>query len=309
MLVVDKPRGPTSHDIVSKLRRIFGTRRIGHAGTLDPMATGVLVVLFGEATKLSSVLTRESKIYETVVEFGRTTDTLDADGKTTKKIELSPGWLDRAKLSSALEVELHRELQVPPQVSAIQVNGRRAYDVARAGETLDLAPRDVLVHGLELLDVGETSVRVRLRVSKGYYVRAFARDLGSSLGVPALLTELRRVASGAFHENEAVAWPPEASAPLISVTAAARRSLFTRALTPEGAERTRQGKLLRPEDGLGDWLAPDGASADALEPDNEDAVRAVLLDDQVLALVEPAELADHFVVRRGLLPTNAGPST
>ncbi|HSC88868.1 MAG TPA: tRNA pseudouridine(55) synthase TruB, partial [Polyangiaceae bacterium] len=127
VLVVDKPRGPTSHDVVGMLRRQFGTRRVGHAGTLDPMATGVLVALFGEATKLSAVLTRETKEYEAVVEFGKATDTLDAEGRPTRTKQLEPGWLDHAQLAEALERELFREVQIPPVVSAIRIGGERAH--------------------------------------------------------------------------------------------------------------------------------------------------------------------------------------
>lgn len=306
--MVDKPHGPTSHDVVNKMRRLFGTRRIGHAGTLDPMATGVLVLLLGEATKLSSVLTRDSKEYETVVQFGSTTDTLDAEGKITKRVHLEPGWLDRARLSRALELELHREQQLPPIVSAIKVNGQRSYDRARAGETPELHPREVEVLGIELLDVAETSIRVRLAVSKGYYVRAFARDLGDSLGVPAHLTELRRLKSGAFHLDESQAWPPDPSNPLLSLDRAVRRSMPWLSLHAPGALRASQGKPIRPEDWEGEIQWPDSRSALQFESDPERLVAAFHGDDLV-ALLEPVEFPQLFRVKRGFVSTSTADDT
>jgi len=296
VLVLDKPLGPTSHDVVSRLRRVFGTRRVGHAGTLDPMATGVLVVLFGEATKLSSVLTVESKEYEAVVEFGKATDSLDAQGKVTRAQELASGWLERPALGRALEVELLRELQLPPLVSAIKIGGERAYALARAGNAPELSPRDVHVHGLELLEVGERSVRVRLAVSKGYYVRAFARDLGAGLGVPAHLSSLRRLRSGAFALGEAVAFPPSADAPLLSLAAAVRRSLPLVEVNAEGALRIAQGKLIRPEDIQS--VAP-RATWDA-ESEHEAPLTAALQNGLVVALLAPSEIPNHFRVKRGI---------
>src|SRR5690606_27846030 len=172
VLVVDKPGGMTSHDVVARARRLFGTRAVGHAGTLDPMATGVLVLLFGEACKLSAYLTGQDKTYSAGVRFGSATDSLDADGRVTEERTLPAGWLARETLDRALAVERARTLQVPPAVSAISEGGRRAYQRVRAGETVELAPRPVRVARLELLEWSDAGVDVELEVSKGYYVRA-----------------------------------------------------------------------------------------------------------------------------------------
>lgn len=296
VLVLDKPEGPTSHDIVAQCRRVFRTRRIGHAGTLDPMATGVLVLLLGEATKLSSVLTRSQKTYVAEVVFGVGTDTLDRTGKTTKVKALPEDFLEGSPLSSALEKELFREIQVPPLVSAIHVDGERAHALARAGQDLELAPRPVLVHGLELLERGGTRLRVRLRVSKGYYVRSFARDLGDALGVPAHLAGLRREASGAFGLSLAVPCPPAPDAPLLSIEEAVRCALPTVVLNAEGALRASQGKLLRPED-------RDGGEDPRTSPlyDLDDPVVAALHGNELVALVEPVDSSEDFRVRRGFV--------
>jgi tRNA pseudouridine55 synthase len=198
IIIVDKPGGMTSHDVVAQARRHFGTRRVGHAGTLDPMATGVLVLLLGEATKLSDVATSEDKAYLAEVRFGRATDSHDAEGKTTEEQVLRPGGFDAAAIAAALEAERQRCEQVPPAVSALKVGGQRAYRLARDGRPPELEARPVRVRALTLIELGEDFARIELQVTKGYYVRAFARDLGHALGIPAHLSGLRRVQSGCF---------------------------------------------------------------------------------------------------------------
>lgn len=248
VLVVDKPGGATSHDIVAQARRIFGTREVGHAGTLDPMATGVLLLLFGEATKLSNFLTRDSKRYLAEVRFGRATNTLDADGSTTEEAEVPAERLSEPALSAALLVEKERTRQVPPAVSAIKVEGRRAYALARAGKAPALAERDVKVEELRLLSRGPCDALLELRVSKGYYVRALARDLGAALGLPAHLGSLRRLASGQFELAEACPWPPTADVQLIETADAARRTLPVVQLGESGQRRARLGQTLERAD-------------------------------------------------------------
>lgn len=247
ILVVDKPSGPTSHDVVARARRIYATREVGHAGTLDPMASGVLVLMFGQACKLSQYLTALSKRYRAEVSFGRSTDTLDALGTPSEERELQPGWLEASALEHALGVERERTLQVPPAVSAIQVGGQRAYRAARRGEPLELEARSVTAHELTLLDANDQRVSLELCVSKGYYVRALARDLGATLGVPAHLSSLRRLASGAFTLCGAAAWPLDAPVPLVPTAVAATRVLPRATLTDEGVTRAHCGKALGPE--------------------------------------------------------------
>lgn len=250
VLVVDKPVGPTSHDIVAQARRLYSTRSVGHAGTLDPAASGVLVLMFGEAKKLSSYLTAQSKAYVADVYFGRSTDSLDAMGATVSEQALASNWPPMSELTRALAVERERTLQAPPQVSAIKLAGRPAHRRVRAGETVVLEPRPVRVDALDLLELQGNSARFALSVSKGYYVRAFARDLGGSLGVPAHLAGLRRTRSGAWSLTDAIAWPPSwekdaVPAPLIATRDAAAACLPSASLTPEGVARARQGKVLR----------------------------------------------------------------
>ncbi len=244
VLVVDKPGGPTSHDIVAQARRLFGTRRVGHAGTLDPAASGVLLIMVGEASKLSAFLAGEQKSYRATVAFGRATNTLDAAGEPVEEVSLARGWLDQRRLEEALAAESRRRSQEPPQFSAIKSGGRVAHKLARKGESLELEERDVSVHSLRLLECTDIELTVELAVSKGYYVRAFARDLGRALGVPAHLATLRRLSSGGFTLSEAVCWPPSARPPLIPLLDAARRCLPTAVLTPDGAARARMGKAL-----------------------------------------------------------------
>ena len=257
--IVDKPSGPTSHDVVAAARRRLGTRRVGHAGTLDPMASGVLILLVGEATKLSDVATSEDKAYVTEVRFGRGTDSFDAEGQTTEQVPLAETWLDAARLAAALDAERQRSSQVPPAVSAVKVAGQRSYRLAREGRAPELAPRMVAVHALELLDWGAEFVRLALRVSKGYYVRSLARDLGAALGAPAHLSRLRRVQSGGFRIEEAAAWPPTTPPALLSLRDALPRLLPTARLTALGVARARQGKTLTESDFL-EPLSPERAA-------------------------------------------------
>ncbi len=258
--VVDKPGGLTSHDVVARLRKQLGTRAIGHAGTLDPMATGVLLLLAGEATKLSSYLTLETKSYRAEVRFGLATDTLDIDGRIEREVAVPPGSLTEAALAGALTAERARSEQTPPVISAIQVGGERAHRLARRGEAPDLPARPVRVVRLELGAVRDDRVELEVTASKGYYVRALARDLGERLGLPACLSALRRTESGGFTLSEALAWPVAPGAVPLSVLEAARRCLPCVELSPEGAARARLGQALSPDH----FVAPpasDGPSA------------------------------------------------
>ena len=283
VLVVDKPSGPTSHDVVARARRVYGTREIGHAGTLDPMASGVLVLMIGEACKLSQYLTAASKRYLATVGFGRSTDTLDALGQTTEERILPAGWLDQAALAAALSLESQRESQVPPAVSAIQVDGERAYRAARRGQPLELPARGVSLQDLRLLSANDHGVSLDLRVSKGYYVRALARDLGAALGVPAHLAELRRVASGTFTLDDAATWPLDAARPVMPTVIAASRALPTATLNQEGVTRARCGKKLGPEhfmsspsdSGVSAWLSEQGSLVALGQPEASGEQRVV----------------------------------
>jgi tRNA pseudouridine55 synthase len=207
VLVIDKPPGPTSFDVVRRVRRALGRVKIGHGGTLDPMASGVLPVCIGEGTKLAPFLLEADKEYEATVRFGVETDTLDATGQVlaTRPTE----GLAAAAIEAAL-VRLRGDIeQVPPMYSALKRQGRPLYSYARAGETVERAPRQVRVHEL-VLESFEPPDRARLRVrcSKGTYVRTLAADLGRDLGTGAHLVALRRIASGPFRLAQALT--PEA---------------------------------------------------------------------------------------------------
>lgn len=247
ILIVDKPQGPTSHDLVSRARRQFSTRRVGHAGTLDPMATGVLILLLGEATKLSNHLTGSSKRYVATVRFGSSTDSLDAEGHTVEQVELQTNWLTLENLQVALRLEHQRLEQIPPTVSAIKVDGQRSYRLHRAGAPPVLPPRPVVIRSIALESWSSEQATVILHVSKGYYVRSFARDLGLALGVPAHLSRLRRLSSGIFDIREATPWPPPPERPLLSLHRALPRIFPTYRLAQEGVIRARQGKALLAE--------------------------------------------------------------
>lgn len=199
LLALDKPAGLSSHDVVGRVRRILGERRVGHAGTLDPAATGVLVVGVGQATRLLGLLTLDDKRYDAHICFGQERSTDDAEGEVTRTAEV-PARLAEPAVASAVVASLVGSLeQIPPAFSAISVGGKRAYDRARAGEEVELQARHVTVYEAELLDVAACEPlewHCAFHVSKGTYIRSIARDLGRSMGTAAYLSGLRRTASG-----------------------------------------------------------------------------------------------------------------
>jgi tRNA pseudouridine55 synthase len=196
LVVVDKPAGPTSHGVVSRVRRLSGTRKVGHAGTLDPMATGVLVVGVGRATRLLGHLMLTEKAYDATVRLGVTTTTDDAEGEVVATA-VTDG-LDEEQVRSAFAAFVGEIEQVPAAVSAIKVDGQRAYARVRAGEDVRLPARAVTVHELTVHAVRGDQVELSLRCSSGTYVRAIARDAGAALGVGGHLSALRRTAVGPF---------------------------------------------------------------------------------------------------------------
>jgi tRNA pseudouridine55 synthase len=206
LVVVDKPAAMTSHDVVARVRRLAGTRKVGHAGTLDPMATGVLLVGVERATRLLGHLTLTEKAYDATVRLGAATTTDDADGETVRTAPV--GHLGPDDVRQAAAAFVGHLQQRPASVSAIKVGGRRSYDRVRAGEDVDLPPRPVTVHELTLTAVrrsgGYLDVDLSVRCSSGTYIRAVARDLGDALGVGGHLTALRRTAVGPFTLREAL---------------------------------------------------------------------------------------------------------
>jgi tRNA pseudouridine55 synthase len=205
LVVVDKPAGMTSHDVVSRCRRIFCTRKVGHAGTLDPMATGVLVVGIERATKILGLLTATDKSYAATIRLGQTTATEDAEGEVLQTV--SAAGLTDADIEAAVAALRGEISQIPSTVSAVKVGGKRAYQLAREGQAVELAARPVRIDRFEVRDVrrqaGLIDVDVDVDCSSGTYIRALARDLGAELGVGGHLTMLRRTRVGTFDLSSA----------------------------------------------------------------------------------------------------------
>jgi tRNA pseudouridine55 synthase len=201
VIVVDKPEGLTSHDVVAAARRLLGEKRIGHTGTLDPLATGVLPLACGRATRLVRFLTASDKEYEATILFGVTTDTLDVTGEETGRSARAPA---RDEVVVALRTFEGEQMQVPPAYSAKKIAGRRAYELARRDEPVALAPVGVRVSRIELVEYGHDRCCISLTCSSGFYVRALVRDLGEQCGTGATLEALRRTRSGDFTLDEAV---------------------------------------------------------------------------------------------------------
>jgi tRNA pseudouridine55 synthase len=202
VLVVDKPVGMTSHDVVQVIRNGTSLRRAGHTGTLDPRASGVLVILVGPAVRLSEYVSASDKRYQAIIRLGSTTDTFDADGRFTRTD--SPVNVTEAEFESMLKTFEGEIEQIPPPYSAVKVQGRKAYEMARQGEEVDLAPRKIQVHHLEVLEWAPPEVVVDVHCSSGTYVRSLANDLGEKLGCGAYLVGLRRTKSGRFSLRDAV---------------------------------------------------------------------------------------------------------
>lgn len=240
VLLIDKPAGRTSHDVVDAVRRALGTRKVGHAGTLDPMATGLLVLGVGRATRLLRFLGALAKTYEGTMRLGTTTDTLDADGEVLATADVEVGAPDVEAAMLALRGE---SLQTPPAFSAVKVGGRKLYEAARAGETLEAAPRPIRVDAFELVGLDGPDARFRVVCSAGTYVRVLAADVGEALGCGAHLTRLRRTAIGPLRVGDATT-PDDPGPPLPLATAVAH--LPQLALGAHEAEAAGHGRPLGP---------------------------------------------------------------
>jgi tRNA pseudouridine55 synthase len=277
VLVVAKPAGPTSHDVVALVRRLAATRRIGHGGTLDPFASGVLPLFLGGATRLVEYHLADDKAYRATTCFGATSTTDDLDGELTPVTGAAP---TRTAVETALAGFLGSQLQQPPAYSAIQVGGRRAYALARAGEAVVLAPRQVELKRLELVewddrDPDRPIAIVDVTCSAGTYVRALARDIGASLGSGAYLGALVRTASGPFSlegartldqiRSTAAASGPDGIRELLLPPDTGLEELPAVSLTSDEIADASQGRFVRPAAGL--HGTPDGAPLRLLDPD------------------------------------------
>lgn len=201
IVIVGKPEGWTSQDVAARLRRVFNTRRIGHGGTLDPMATGVLPVFVGRATRGVEFFEHAEKTYEATLRLGLTTDTEDTSGTV---LEETPVALTEADLLAVLPQFRGQILQVPPMYSALKVNGQKLYELARKGKEVERKPRPITIHELELLEFSGNTARLRVRCSKGTYIRTLCKDIGQALGCGGCMAALRRTAAGEYGIAEAV---------------------------------------------------------------------------------------------------------
>ena len=254
LLLVDKPAGITSHDAVDRVRRALGTRKVGHAGTLDPMATGLLLIGVGRATRLLRFLSELDKTYEGSCRLGEETDTLDATGEFVRTAEVSASLAD---VERAMAAQLGESLQRPPAHSAVKVGGRKLYEAARRGEVLEAPPRLVRVDAFELTSFDGREAGFRVTCSSGTYVRVLAADVGAALGCGAHLTGLRRTRIGPF--EVAGARPPDAPGePLPVERAVAHLPRFD--LETEEAVAAGHGRILGPAglDGPYAVYGPDG---------------------------------------------------
>jgi tRNA pseudouridine55 synthase len=254
LLLVDKPVGMTSHDVVDVVRRSLRTRKVGHAGTLDPMATGLLILGVGRATRLLRYLGDLPKSYAGTGRLGEETDTLDAEGEVVRS---APVHASRADVERACAARVGESMQTPPAYSAVKVGGRKLYDAARKGDVLEAPARRVRVDALEVSAFDGRDVDVRIRCSGGTYVRVLIADVGRALGCGAHLVRLRRTAIGPFRVEDAE--PPGRGEPLPLERAV--RHLPSIRLDPEEAKAASHGRVLGPAGIEGPYgvYAPDGA--------------------------------------------------
>jgi tRNA pseudouridine55 synthase len=280
VLVVNKPEGPTSHDVVARSRRLLGTRAIGHTGTLDPMATGVLVLVVGRATRLAQFLSGQPKSYDATFRLGRTTDTWDRTGRAAAPPADGP-LPDREVVAVTLARFLGAHLQLPPPFSAKKIEGVRAHVLARRGEEVPVHPAAVELHECVLLGLDPPLARIRLRTSAGYYVRSLVHDVGEALGCGACLEDLQRTASGAFGlaDSADLAWleanPAEAVTRLVPMDRLLA-DLPSLRLDADEARRAGHGNEI---------AVPPAGIAPAL--DGAAAVRLLAPDGTLLAVARP----------------------
>jgi tRNA pseudouridine55 synthase len=263
IVVVDKPAGMTSHDVVGRCRRIFGTRKVGHAGTLDPMATGVLVIGIERATKILGLISGTSKSYAATIRLGRTTSTDDAEGEVLQ--DVSAADVTDAAVMAGVAALRGAISQRPSTVSAIKIGGKRAYQLVREGEQVELPPRTVRIERFEVLAIRQerpfVDVAVEVDCSSGTYIRALARDLGGALGVGGHLTALRRTRVGVYGLDHARSLEDLAESPQLSYTLddACLLAFPRRDITDAQAEDTRHGRPLAAAGIDGVYAASDSA--------------------------------------------------
>jgi tRNA pseudouridine55 synthase len=273
LLLVDKPSGITSHDVVDVVRRSLGTRKVGHAGTLDPMATGLLLIGVGRATRLLRFLGDLPKTYEGTLRLGIETTTLDADGDIVRETAVD---VTEAQVTEAMRSLVGESLQRPPAFSAVKIGGRKLYEAARAGERLEAEPRPIRVDGFDLLSFDPPAVTFRATCSGGTYVRVLAADVGAALSCGAHLAALRRTSIGPYAVDDAVA-PDGVGEPLPIEAAVGHLPRID--LHPDEAAAASHGRPLGPTGIAGPYgvFAPDGGLIGVYEDDGPRARPQVIL--------------------------------
>jgi tRNA pseudouridine55 synthase len=277
IVLVDKPAGPTSHDVVAKMRKLFNTRKVGHAGTLDPMATGMLVIGIGRATRLLGYFTAHDKEYLGTIRLGISTTTDDAQGELVK--ETSALHITESQILETIRDFRGPIMQQPSAVSAIKIDGKRAYARVRDGEEISIPSRSVLIHDLEIVEIKQLpdlsviDVKVRVVCSAGTYIRALARDIGERLEVGGHLTELRRTRSGVFDSMTSLE-NLQANPKIMDLATAVKLGFQHIVLTEEQASKAVNGVRLSAPDELSTGhvglIAPDGRAIGLFE--NSDSV-------------------------------------
>jgi tRNA pseudouridine55 synthase len=277
IVLVDKPAGPTSHDVVAKMRKLFNTRKVGHAGTLDPMATGMLVIGIGRATRLLGYFTAHDKEYLGTIRLGISTTTDDAQGELVTRV--SAGHITESEIIETVRDFRGPIMQQPSAVSAIKIDGERAYTRVRNGEEISIPPRSVMIHDLEIVgierrpDLDVIDLKVRVVCSAGTYIRALARDIGKQLEVGGHLTQLRRTRSGVFDSMkslESLQGNPE----IMDLATAVKTGFQHIVLSEEQARKAVNGVRLSAPDELATGhvglIGPDGSAIGLFE--NSDSV-------------------------------------
>ena len=264
-VVIDKPSGITSHDVVGKLRRILGTKRVGHAGTLDPMATGVLVLGINNATKFLQYITEGKKSYLATIRLGQATTTDDKDGEVLSTTNTAA--ISDAQIKDVLTKQVGKIMQVPSKVSAIKIAGERAYDLVRQGKSVDIPPREIEIFALEVLDIRISDfidIDIDVTCSAGTYIRAIARDLGEELKVGGHLTALRRTSVAPFTLYDCTSIESPEINPLPN---AITKLLPSRNIDVTEMAELKFGRALAKSDfsGIGVAIAPDGQVAAIIE--------------------------------------------
>ena len=277
IVIVDKPADWTSQDVTAKLRGVFQTRRIGHGGTLDPMATGVLPVFVGRATRGVEFFEHAEKIYEAVLQLGITTDTEDTSGTVLTEM---PVCVTKEQILAVLEQFKGEIQQIPPMYSAIKINGQKLCDLARKGREVERAPRTITIYALDFLGMEETRVRLRVHCSKGTYIRTLCKDIGDALGCGGCMASLRRVAAGSYTIEDAIPLAQIVADPNPGQYLRNVDSMFTQyaavTLTEKQALRTRNGNSFSIDLPEGTYRAYDQAGEFLMLAKVEDGVMSTI---------------------------------